>query len=284
MTMAYPDSILDSKFENNRLFYLVKWKRCNIPTWEPEHHISHRTDLIETYRDMLILEDLSMSEQIGYIYCRVSTKTGGIGDTSLAVQEATIRAFCTQHNIHISKCVYESYTARDMNRLKGLRYLCDIARPGQTIYIYDVTRFSRNIHHALNVLDVLVTKRVTIHSVHENITFDHTSSGRNQFRLQLCASQYYSELISTKVKESVVVRRQRGDYIGRAPFGFKTCIRNGIRILTPLESETQIVDRIRRMRYRHPMSIIHKLKTEQILLRGKQPSLYIINRILARLS
>ena len=283
MTMAYPDSILDSKFENNRLYYLVKWKRCKLPTWEPDHNISHRTDLVEAYRDMLILHDLSISEQIGYIYCRVSTKTGGIGDTSLDVQEATIRTWCNEQNIKIVKCVHETYTARDMNKLKGLRYLCDIARPGQTIYIYDITRFSRNIHHALNILESLITKNVTIYSVHENIAFDNSSSGRNQFRLQLCASQYYSELISTKVKESIVVRRRRGDYIGRAPFGFKTYVQNGIRMLTSLDSEKQIIDRIRRIKYRHPMYIVRTLKIDKVLFRGKPPSLYLIKRILARL-
>jgi DNA invertase Pin-like site-specific DNA recombinase len=279
--ITYPDSIIDSKFEHNRLYYLVKWKRYKVPTWEPASNIAHRTDLVQLYRDDLILDDLSISEQVGYIYCRVSTKVTREGQTSLAVQEATIRAFCTEQKIKISKCIHESYTARDMNKLKGLQYLCDIARPGQTIYVYDVTRFSRNIHHALHVLDVLVAKNVTIHSVHENITFD-SSSGRNQFRLQLCASQYYSELISTRVKESIVIRRKRGDYIGRAPFGCKTRIQRGKRILVPLESEKRIVDQIRQMKYLHPMTIVHRLKIKHVLLRGKQPSLYIIKRILAQ--
>ena len=45
--MCYPKKIIDSKFENNKCYFLVQWKRFKENTWEPEENISHRVDLIE---------------------------------------------------------------------------------------------------------------------------------------------------------------------------------------------------------------------------------------------
>ena len=71
--LCYPDSIIGSKFENNRCYCLVKWKGCKTPTWEPDHHIIHREDLISEYRDLTMISKLSL-DKTGYIYGRVSSK------------------------------------------------------------------------------------------------------------------------------------------------------------------------------------------------------------------
>ena len=82
-----------------------------------------------------------------------------------------------------------------MYKLKGLKYVCDIASPEQNIYVYDISRFSRNIHHALNMLDEFNENKISVVSITDNITYN-TPESRNQFRLQLCMSTYYSDMCS----------------------------------------------------------------------------------------
>lgn len=58
--LYYPEKIIDSVYEDNQLFYHVKWKGYKRTTWEPEKHISHSTDLIQEYRDMTIIENMTL--------------------------------------------------------------------------------------------------------------------------------------------------------------------------------------------------------------------------------
>ena len=76
---------------------------------------------------------------------------------------------------------------KNMDKMNGLKYLCNIASRGQTIYVYDISRFSRNTREALNLLENLKEKGVSLFSVTEELGYNSVAS-RNQFRLQLCAN------------------------------------------------------------------------------------------------
>ena len=281
----YPEEIIESKFENNMCYYLVKWRGYKDLTWEPNHHISHRTDLINRYRDMVMIEHLSMKSG-GYIYCRVSSKEQSNykdGHTSLCVQEQEIRKYCDDNEINVIKVVHEVYSARNMDKMKGLKYLCDIAAPGQRIYVYDISRFSRNAHHALNLLEDLKERNINVVSVTENITYS-TAVTRNQFRLQLCASTYYSDICSQKVKASISFRRSRGDYIGSTPFGYTTEVdeNTNVRVKVSCPLEMQIVEIIRSQKSKHPDDILKILLKKNITFRKRLPTVSGIKRIINR--
>ena len=287
MTKLYmPEKIIDANFENNRVFYYVKWKGYKTPTWEPEHHISHRTDLIEDFRNMESISNLSMKSQ-AYIYCRVSTKEQSkysSGHSSLEVQEEECRKYCESLNINVISVVKEVYSAKNMDMMKGLQYLIDIATRGQHIYVYDISRFSRNTHHALNILEILKDKGVSLVSVSEKITYSDPNS-RNQFRLQLCSANHVSEICSEKVKASIRFRRARGDYIGRAPFGFTTEVdeKTNIRSLVPHQKEMEIIQFINLHKNKHPSFIRHLLVENGHTFRNKTPTAVSVRRIIEKL-
>jgi DNA invertase Pin-like site-specific DNA recombinase len=287
-TLFYPEKIIDSKFEKNKSYFLVKWHGYKTPTWEPEKYLSHRKDLIDDHRDMFLIENLDMKTG-GYIYCRVSSTQQSKyndGHTSLQVQEKYIREYCETNDINVIRVVKEVYSARNMDKLCGLKYLCDIASAGQTIYVYDISRFSRNIHHSVNILEELKDRKISVHSVSENITYSN-SSGRNQFRLQLCASTYYSDLCSHKVKASIAFRRARGDYIGNTSYGYMTEVdkKTNIRIKIPCVPEMKVIESIREMdkRWVHPNIIVDTLIKKGINFRGRIPVLTGVKRIISRL-
>lgn len=273
--LYYPEEILESKFENNKTLFLVKWKGYSDTTWEPEENIAHRVDLIENYHDMVMMENMNFKTG-GYIYCRVSSKEQSMynnGHTSLEVQEQTCRKYCEENNINVIKVVKEVYSAKNMNKLAGLHYLCNIASHGQTIYVYDISRFSRNTHHALNLLEELRQSSISVHSVTENISYSNPAS-RNHFRLQLCSANHFSDICSEKIKASIKFRRERGDYIGSTRFGYKTVVdeKTNIRTKVPNENEMKIINMVCTHKLQSPYDIAEDLRKKGIMFRKRVPT------------
>jgi DNA invertase Pin-like site-specific DNA recombinase len=280
--VAYPLRILDSKFENNKVFYLVQWRNFRLPTWEPKNNIVNRQDLIDEYRDLSILENLELDD-CAYIYCRVSSKRqSDVGHTSLEVQENLCKQYCLDNDIKVIKVVKEAYSARNMDRLDGLKYLCDIVTSGQKIVVYDVSRFSRNTRQALNIIENLKQNKVSVYAVVEKLSYD-TPAEQHQFRMQLSCAQQYSDMLSLKVSNSVSYRKCNGHSLGTAAFGFKH-IRddNNIRKKVVNVDEMKIVERIRQLKTETPRTIVNILIEENIKFRGRNPTLLNVRKITKR--
>ena len=281
-TVAYPLRILDSKFENNKVFYLVQWRNFALPTWEPKKNIANRQDLIDEYRDLSILENLELDD-CAYIYCRVSSKRqSDIGHTSLEVQENLCKQYCLNNDIKVIKIVKEAYSARNMDRLDGLKYLCDIATSGQKIVVYDVSRFSRNTRQALNIIENLKQNKVSVYAVVEKLSYD-TPAEQHQFRMQLSCAQQYSDMLSLKISNSVSYRKCNGHSLGTAAFGFKH-IRdnNNIRKKVVNVDEMLIIERIRQLKTEKIRTIVNILIEENIQFRDSSPTLLNVRKIIKR--
>jgi len=234
---------------------------------------------------MMMITNMSLQNG-GYIYCRVSSKEQSKyleGHTSLEVQEKTIRKYCEEHDINVIRCVRETYSARNMDRMIGLQHLCDIAAPGQKIYVYDISRFSRNAHHALNLLEKLSEKKIDVYSVTENVNYGNPAA-KNHFRLQLCASTYYSDLLSQKVRASICFRRERGDHIGGTAFGYTTEVDEKTQVRKKVESksEMKIIQEIWKRKDKTPTEIMTYLQKNNITFRNRNPSISGIKRIINR--
>ncbi len=284
--MAYPLRILDSKFENNKVFYLVQWKRIKLPTWEPKKNIEHRKDLITEFSKLSMLEK-QQYKNCAYIYCRVSSKKQsnvGDGHTSLEVQEELCRKYCNDNGLKVIKVIKEAYSARNMEKLNGLNYLCDIACKGQKIIVYDVSRFSRNTRQALNIIEDLHNNDVSLYAVVEKLSYD-TPAEQHQFRINLSCAQQYSDMCSIKVSNSVLHRRNNGHSMGVAAFGYSH-IRdeNNIRKKIVNVEEMKIVKRIEQMKNEKTRTIVNILNNENIKFRGRNPNLINVRNIIKRLN
>jgi DNA invertase Pin-like site-specific DNA recombinase len=280
----YPERILDSKFENNKIYYLIKWygyiEKDN--TWEPLDNIIHCKELIQNYKDLI-----STSRKRSHYYCRVSSKKQSKyneGHTSLQVQKEKSLQFIKDNNMTTGIYVEEVFSAKNMNKLKGLKYLCDISVKGDIILIYDISRFSRNIVDSLNLLEELNSKGVSVHSISDNLNYSNIST-RNQFRIELCAANYLSEMVSQKVKASIEFRRARGDHIGNPLFGFATVLEEKTHIRTKVYNKTEmdIIDIISKNKEKKVEDILELLKSLKIKFRNKEPFISGIKRIINRL-
>lgn len=185
-----------------------------------------------------------------YIYCRVSSDKQAnyvAGSTSLEVQQDTVYDYCDNNGITVEHCYFDICSARNMDKLYYQKELLKLCKPGDTIYVYDISRFSRNTLQALKLLEELDKQNIKIFSVKEGCTFNSPFQ-RNMFRMLLCKAENESDIISSRVKDSIKYRRQRGDYIGNPGFGYK-CEKNkaGIRKKVVNKEEMMVIELINKL-------------------------------------
>ena len=103
-----------------------------------------------------------------WIYCRVSSEKQSDylnGHTSLEVQQNTVYEFAEKYGVNIEHCYYDICSARNMAKQYYLNELLKIVSQGDSIYFYDVSRFSRNTKDALNCLDNLASRNITVNCI-----------------------------------------------------------------------------------------------------------------------
>ena len=162
-----------------------------------------------------------------YIYCRVSTKQQNDfvkGHVSLDSQEQACRAWIAQHLAGAGVVVPQIEVVREVGSAFSksqpeFQQIVKIAKAGDTVVFYNITRFARNIEK-LYLVNKLVEKKVNIQSVAEGCNYSNSAT-RHLFRTTLCFAMFDSEQMGDRVRSSIAFRRNRGDFIGLAPFGYK---------------------------------------------------------------
>jgi site-specific DNA recombinase len=202
-----------------------------------------------------------------WIYCRVSSEKQSDylnGHTSLEVQQNTVYEFAEKYGVNIEHCYYDICSARNMAKQYYLNELLKIVSQGDSIYFYDVSRFSRNTKDALNCLDNLASRNITVFSIIDDCGYNSFAE-KNMFRVLLSKAENESDLISERVKKSIKFRRERGDYIGSAPYGYKA-IKNkkGIRVLTINKDEKCVIDFVKKLHYDNTSNFNIAVKLNEI--------------------
>jgi DNA invertase Pin-like site-specific DNA recombinase len=162
------------------------------------------------------------------IYCRKSQRCVGPrsfsnpNDLSLERQKNICLEYCKNNNLKVTKIYSEIASARNMNKLKELNLLLNKVNSNIIILVSDVSRFSRNVYQALEKLEILRSKNVSVHSIHNNITYDNNPNNRHEFRRLLSCAEYESDIYSERIKKSLNFRKKNNCKIGRSRFGYES--------------------------------------------------------------
>ena len=239
------ENILEHKIHDKCNYYLIKWVGSKIPTWITEEDFIQR----EALNDFMEYNKLQQNNTItrkAYIYCRTSKRRNDYKEVSLDAQEEYCKQFAKQHNINIIGIIYDNgVSAKTMNNQFGLNHLSNKIKKGECILIYDVSRFSRSTTEALLRLEHLREHiGAIVHSCHDNVTWNNTSTNRATFRQLLSVAQLHSDTVSEKVKSAIAFKRGRGDHIGKVPYGSKVEYINGVKRLIKNDEEQNVIKEI----------------------------------------
>ena len=243
------ENIITDKVQDGITQYQIKWVGSKKLTWIEESDFIN-TELLEEYKEYKKLMNDPTVPKKAYIYRRTSKRNGG-NEVSLEDQERHCKKYASDNNINIVGIYTDNgVSARKMSNQFALNHIINnLLKEGQMIICYDVSRFSRNIASAINVLeDIRINKKSSVHSVSENLSWDEIPSNRHNFTQILTTAQLHSDTISAKVKSAIQYKRLRGDYIGKAPFGYekKTLEIEGALVKKLVKSidEQTIIDKI----------------------------------------
>lgn len=148
------------------------------------------------------------------IYVRVSTK-----EQNLEAQRDTCERFCKDNNLTVKQIITEHCSAYKDNSQKGLMCVLN-ENKNINLIVFSVDRFTRNTQHANQFINTMEKNNISLISIKEKISLD-TSFGKHEFRKLVSASQFESELIAERVKNSVAFRKNNNIPMGRQTYGFK---------------------------------------------------------------
>lgn len=147
------------------------------------------------------------------IYVRASTQ-----EQNTEAQQYSCEQFCAENGLDVVKVVVEKCSAYKFDSQSGLEKILgefsDI-----NLVVNSIDRLSRNVIKADGLLSVFNEKNITLMSCKERVS-TITALGRHEFRSIISASQYESELISERVRNSVKYRKENGIHIGKAKYGY----------------------------------------------------------------
>lgn len=144
-----------------------------------------------------------------FIYCRVSTETQA-QELSLDLQKKVCKDFATANKLVVSKVYTEVGSAYHGNQPQ-LKTLMSKLKPGMTILVYAMDRFTRNADLGSYLLDRIAAKKCRLVSITGEA--DQLGAIKN--------AQAEAEALGRRVRDRVEFMRRAGSHIGPAPFGYE---------------------------------------------------------------
>jgi len=274
----------DKNIEGHRHFH-IKWAGEHETTWIPIENVSRYT--LQLYNLQKEAEKINKTiispTHTACLYLRTSKARVHDGQVSLEVQKSDMIKYCTDNNIHIKSITFdEGISARNMEKLEGLNNILNEIVPHDILMVWDISRFSRNTHQALYLLEELSAKSIDIFFFKENLSYSG-AMGKHHIRLALSAAQLHSDTVSEKVKAAIQYKKSKGNYVGGRPkFGYKVQKINGIRSVTTSTREQKDISLIKtvcnsyknknglcKLQKNHLNNIANMLNTKHMRFRGK---------------
>lgn len=159
-----------------------------------------------------------------YGYCRVSTERQAEEGESLGAQERTIRGYAMMNELGVDAMFIERGVSGSKplsERPEGARLL-QAVKPGDVIITSKLDRMFRSALDALDVLNDLKVKGVSLHMV--DMQGDVTTNGISKlvFTILSAVAEAERDRIRERVRDVKRDQRKRGRYLGGTiPFGWK---------------------------------------------------------------
>jgi DNA invertase Pin-like site-specific DNA recombinase len=156
------------------------------------------------------------------IYCRVSSKDQ-VDGTSLESQELACREYAKRHNLTVSKVfIEEGESAKFADRtqlLELLTYCREKSRNIETLIVWKIDRFARNVEDHYTIKGALKKLGVQIVSVTEPIQAD--PNGKLMETILAGFAQFDNDIRALRSVQGMQQRLQEGIWPWMPPLGYK---------------------------------------------------------------
>lgn len=182
-----------------------------------------------------------------YGYVRVSTKKQGQEGLSIENQKLKINSWAiTYDHVVVDIMDDKGVTGTSMDKRKGLLRLLDTIKQGETFIALSFSRISRSARDFLNILHAMEIRGCRIVIMNEGLD-TKTAYGRFTATMMSAVAQLEADMISKRVKDSMDLKDEKKEFVGRVPYGWKMAGGPGSG-LVELPEEQAVIQRIRALR------------------------------------
>lgn len=182
-----------------------------------------------------------------YGYIRVSTKHQAKEGLSLESQEEKIRAWAIMADHKILKIYSDAgFSGTTRHNRKQLELLLDTITTGQTLVTYSFSRLSRSARDFLNIIHSMEMRGCRVVIINEGLD-TKTAYGKFTATMFSAVAQLEADIISQRVQDAMDVKKAKGEFVGRIPYGWKLSDGKGSN-LTEIPEEQVVISKIKELR------------------------------------
>jgi len=165
------------------------------------------------------------------IIARVSTEEQKEAGLSLPAQLARLEQYCKSRSFKVIKTCSFDESAYKIDRDEFDRILDFILEQKEKVAVCcdKVDRLSRNMFdkRISTLYEKALNDEIELHFVSDGqiLNSQISAAAKFQFGISLGLAKYYSDAISDNVKRSIEQKLRKGEWIGKAPFGYKNITR-----------------------------------------------------------
>lgn len=176
------------------------------------------------------------------LYARLSSQNKQNNSVSIESQMFVAKQHISMfmQNANVIGEYSEVCSARNMNKLQVLNKIIKNNKDC-ILMVHNISRFSRNLQQATNLLTTMKTKNIDLISVSEACDTS-TINGIHQINTLISQAELESNMTSLRIIRSINFRKQLGHHIGNAKFGYKIERVNGIRKLCANDDEQCVLN------------------------------------------
>ena len=161
--------------------------------------------------------ELSKKRVVGYV--RVSTESQAESGLSVEAQTQKLISYCDLYDLKLVKIITDAgYSAKNLKR-PGIEELYRLVADGEVdgVVVSKLDRLTRSMRDLHMLLEGLFNT-IDLHSVSEKVD-TNSASGRLVLNVLMSVAEWEREAISERTKVALKVKSDRGDPLGRAPYG-----------------------------------------------------------------
>ena len=158
-----------------------------------------------------------MKRVIGYI--RVSTDKQAESGLSMEAQAEKVRSYCALYDLDLITIIEDSgASAKNLNRT-GINTLKAMVAAGEVdgVVVAKLDRLTRNMKDLHTLLEDVFSV-VELHSVAEKVDTS-SAAGRLVLNVLMSVAEWEREAIGERTAAALKVKADRGEALGKAPFG-----------------------------------------------------------------